>query len=176
MHFTVCPCAIFACNSCAEKPRERNSGEIFRRHGRKTWRKSGEKLRRFSSFDFQENWPQEISRKILGKFHEPPNRILSPRDSGRMSAQALHGFWAFFRPLSTPVSTAPFFPSLSVHGLHFTVYAPSNVGALQWPSNESWKRGDSKAFTAIRTVFGLAIRIASDLNSGGIPAERNCPR
>ena len=26
----------------------------------------------------------------------------------------------------TPLSTAPFFASLSIHGLHFTVYAPSN--------------------------------------------------
>ena len=32
---------------------------------------------------------------------------------------------AFFRPLLTPVSTAPFFAGLSVR-LHFTVYAPSN--------------------------------------------------
>ena len=37
----------------------------------------------------------------------------------------IHGLCAFFRPLLTPVSTAPFFASLSVHGLHFTVYAPS---------------------------------------------------
>ena len=37
----------------------------------------------------------------------------------------IHGLCGFFRPLLTPVSTAPFFASLSVHGLHFTVYAPS---------------------------------------------------
>ena len=30
-----------------------------------------------------------------------------------------------FWPLLTPVSTAPFFASLTVRGLHFTVYAPS---------------------------------------------------
>ena len=33
---------------------------------------------------------------------------------------------SFFRPLLTPVSTTPFFANLSVHGLHFTGYAPSN--------------------------------------------------
>ena len=49
--------------SYAEKPREQNSGEIFRRHERKTRRKFGENFRRFSSFDVQENWPQEISQK-----------------------------------------------------------------------------------------------------------------
>ena len=38
----------------------------------------------------------------------------------------IHGLCAFFRPPLTPVSTAPFLASLSVHGLHFTVYAPSN--------------------------------------------------
>ena len=60
-------------NICyVEKPRERNSGEIFRRHGRKMWRKmwrkNGEIFRRFSSFNFQEKWAQEISRKIGDKF------------------------------------------------------------------------------------------------------------
>ena len=45
-------------------------------------------------------------------------------------ASNLHGLCAFFRPLFTPVSTAPFFASLSVHGLRFTVCAPSNQG---WP-------------------------------------------
>ena len=72
----------------AKMLQERNSGEIFRRHGRKTWRKFGEKLRRFSSFNFQEKSPQEISRKILGKFHGPWNKILSPRDSGSLGAQS----------------------------------------------------------------------------------------
>ena len=53
----------------------------------------------------------------------------------------IHGLCAFFLPLIhsknapfsgrsgpllTPVSTAPFFARLSVHGLHFTVYAPSS--------------------------------------------------
>ena len=47
----------------------------------------------------------------------------------------IHGLCAVFaftsrlmsllRPLLTPVSTAPFFASLSFHGLHFTVHAPS---------------------------------------------------
>ena len=37
----------------------------------------------------------------------------------------IHGLCAFFRPLLTPLSTVPFFVSLSIHGLHFTVYAPS---------------------------------------------------
>ena len=38
----------------------------------------------------------------------------------------IHGFGAFFKPLLTPVSTARFFVGLSVHSLHFTVYAPSS--------------------------------------------------
>ena len=38
----------------------------------------------------------------------------------------IHGLCAFFMPLLTPVSTAPFFASLLVRGLHLTVYA-SNV-------------------------------------------------
>ena len=39
----------------------------------------------------------------------------------------IHGLCAFFRPLLTPVSTAPFFANLSVHRLHFTVYAPFRI-------------------------------------------------
>ena len=38
----------------------------------------------------------------------------------------IHGLCAFFMPLLTPVSTAPFFASLSAHGLHFTLYVPSS--------------------------------------------------
>ena len=41
-------------------------------------------------------------------------------------ASKIHGLCTFFRPLLTPVWTALFFASLSVHGLHFTVYAPSS--------------------------------------------------
>ena len=44
----------------------------------------------------------------------------------RLFLPLIHGLCAFFRPLLTPLSTAPFFASLSIHGLHFTVYAPSN--------------------------------------------------
>ena len=69
-----------------DKPRERNSGEFFRRHGRKMRRKNGEIFRRFSSFNFQEKWAQEISRKIGDKFGWPWNKILSPRDSGSLGA------------------------------------------------------------------------------------------
>ena len=40
---------------------------------------------------------------------------------------------AFLRPLLTPVSTAPFFASLSVHGLRFTVYALPNINhSISW--------------------------------------------
>ena len=70
-----------------EKPRERNSGEILRWHGRKMRRKNGEIFRRFSSFNFQEKWAQEISRKIGDKFGWLGNRVLSPRDSGSLGAQ-----------------------------------------------------------------------------------------
>ena len=38
---------------------------------------------RFSPFNFQEKWLQEISRKILHIFHEGRNKILSQRDSRR---------------------------------------------------------------------------------------------
>ena len=55
-------------NLYGEKPRERNSGENFCRHGRKMWRNFGKKLRRCSSFNFQEKWPREVSRKIGDKF------------------------------------------------------------------------------------------------------------
>ena len=56
--------------SYAEKPRERNSGEILRRHGRKNAAKIWRIFSPISSFNFQEKWAQEISRKILDKFHE----------------------------------------------------------------------------------------------------------
>ena len=46
---------------------KRNSGEIFAHMGENC----GEKLCRFSSFNFHENWPQEISQKVGGKFPEP---------------------------------------------------------------------------------------------------------
>ena len=39
----------------------------------------------------------------------------------------IHGLCAFFRLLLTPLSTAPFPAILSVHGLHFTVCAPSKI-------------------------------------------------
>ena len=61
-----------------------NSGEIFRSHGRKMWRKFGQKLCRFSSFNFQENGLHEISKEIGGKIHEPLNKFLSPRDTGSL--------------------------------------------------------------------------------------------
>ena len=59
---------------------------------------------RFNDFDFQGKNPRQI----------PSMLFCSPK-----------GLRAFFRPLLTPVSTTPFFASVSVHGLHFTVYAPS---------------------------------------------------
>ena len=37
----------------------------------------------------------------------------------------IHSLCAFLGPLLTLVSTAPFFASVSVHGLHFTVYGHS---------------------------------------------------
>ena len=61
----------------AGNSRERNSGNFFRCHGRKTQRTFGEQFSRFSPFNFQEMWPQEISRKILHIFHEGQNKILS---------------------------------------------------------------------------------------------------
>ena len=63
-------------------PRERNSGKMFRWHKRKTWRNFGETFCWFSPLNFQQKWPQEISRKILHIFHEGRNNILSRRDSG----------------------------------------------------------------------------------------------
>ena len=63
-------------------------GEILAIHS-PTWAKNAAKIwfRRFSSFNFQEKWAQEISRKILNKFHEQWNKILSPRDSGSLGPQ-----------------------------------------------------------------------------------------
>ena len=52
-------------------------------------RKFDEKFCRFSPFNFQEKWPQEISLKILHMFHEWQNKILSLRDSGRGVPQTL---------------------------------------------------------------------------------------
>ena len=75
--------------SQAQKLRERNSCETLRQHGRKMRRKFGDIFRRFSSFNFQEKWAQEISKKIGGKFHEPGKKILSPRDFGSLGAQQL---------------------------------------------------------------------------------------
>ena len=46
----------------------RNVSSTWARSVAKTWAK---KCRQFSSFNFQQNWLQETSRKILGKFHEP---------------------------------------------------------------------------------------------------------
>ena len=60
----------------------------FRRYGRKTQRNFGEKILRFSPFNFQEKWPEEISREILHIFHEGRNKILSPRDSGSRGREA----------------------------------------------------------------------------------------
>ena len=68
---------------------ERNSGEIIRRHRRKTQRNFGEMFCRFFPLISQKKWPQEISRKILHIFHEGRNKILSPRDSGSGGPQIL---------------------------------------------------------------------------------------
>ena len=46
-------------------PRERDSGESFCWHRRRTRRNFGKKNGRLSSFNFQEKWPQQISRKLL---------------------------------------------------------------------------------------------------------------
>ena len=51
----------------AERPRERNSGEILRRHGRKMRRKIGKIFRRLSSFNFQDSGVRRSGRK---KFHQ----------------------------------------------------------------------------------------------------------
>ena len=55
--------------------------------GEKMCRKCGESLRRFSSFNFQEKWPQEVSRNVFHEQHEPVNKILSPQNSGSWTAQ-----------------------------------------------------------------------------------------
>ena len=57
--------------------------KFFADAGEKTQRKFGEKFCRFSPFNFQEKWLQEISRKIVHIFHKGRNKILSLRDSGR---------------------------------------------------------------------------------------------
>ena len=49
-----------------------------------------------------------------------------------------HG--AFFRPLLTPVSTAPVFASLSVHGLHITVCTPSSTFVLEGQSMKNLQK------------------------------------
>ena len=100
---TCCDCDL-QLRHCywSQKLRERNSGENFRGHGRKTRRKFGKMVRRFSSFNFQEKWAQDISQKFLDKFQEPRNKILSPRDSGSWGAQVLgqasawNRFWKDF--------------------------------------------------------------------------------
>ena len=63
---------------------------------------------RFSPFNFQEKWPQKISRKILHIFHEGRNKILSQRDSGSVGAQFIQSVKAPFLTLrvATP-SGAP---------------------------------------------------------------------
>ena len=48
---------------------------------------------------------------------------------------SIHVLSSFFRPLLTPVSTAPFFATFSVHGLHFMVCTPwlvLGVALLDW--------------------------------------------
>ena len=42
----------------------------------------------------------------------------------------IHGYVCFQAPLDTCLGS-PFFASLSVHGLHFTVYAASNMVRLR---------------------------------------------
>ena len=60
--------------------RRRNSkSEILAKHFADMGEKRGAHLAiffaEFSSFNFQEEWAKEISRKILDKFHEPSLRI-----------------------------------------------------------------------------------------------------
>ena len=71
--------------------------------GEKTQRKFGENFCRFSPFNFQEKWLQEISRKILHIFHEGRNKILSPRDSGKGLPQQLNTL----KTMETPWLEAP---------------------------------------------------------------------
>ena len=85
-------CAVVKWKDCYDgNSRERNSGENFRRHRQKMRRNIGENLCRFSPFDFQEKWPQEISRKIVHIFHEGQNKILPLRDSGSGGPQKIAG-------------------------------------------------------------------------------------
>ena len=68
-------------------------------------RKFGENCCRFSSFNFQGKWPQEISQKHLDIFHSAPNKVLSllqlwgvegPREggfAGRLRRHFACGAW-----------------------------------------------------------------------------------
>ena len=74
--FSDVPCWKFQ-KGYARNPPERSSGEICARDGRKVRRTFGENICRFSSFNFQAKWPQDISRTILDTFHSAPNEVLS---------------------------------------------------------------------------------------------------
>ena len=71
----------------ASNPPERSSGKICARDGRKMRRKFGENFCRFSSFNFQGKWVQEISQKILDIFHSAPNKVLSLLQLWEVGAQ-----------------------------------------------------------------------------------------
>ena len=62
----------------------------------------------------------------------------------------IHGLCAFCRPLLTPVSTAPSFATFSVHGLHFTVSAPSILEILEPGAETRTLRPDSREISDVR--------------------------
>ena len=49
----------------------------------------GELLRRISSYDFQERWQQEVSRKILHAFHSARNKTSTAETLGAGGAKIL---------------------------------------------------------------------------------------
>ena len=63
------------------------------------------------------NWSVANSKVNFGQSHA---NTPSPMPPSRISE-----ICPCFRPLLTPVSTTPFFASLSLHGLPFMVYEPS---------------------------------------------------
>ena len=86
----ICGAQLVHVIFCDHDPRKRNSGEMFADTGEK---RSEFFLAKYdiSSLDFQEKWPQRISRKLLYIFHEGRNKILSQRDSGSGRAQDYPG-------------------------------------------------------------------------------------
>ena len=64
-------------------------------------------------------WKMPNSRFALHGLAPPSFTVCAP------FLPLIHGWCAFFRPLLTPVLTAPSLPASQFTVLHFTVYAPS---------------------------------------------------